>query len=105
MLAGTVEVVVAGEAGLLAGLDEGVRKRIDVAQVRHRQRTIAAVQRVGAAVVALAEAEVRPHRVQVPAVGAARCTAGVVEGYAAPLPHKTKRRREGKECDRTVRYR
>src|SRR3546814_5860414 len=70
MLAGTVEVVVAGEAGLLAGLDEGVRKRIDVAQVRHRQRTIAAVQRVGAAVVALAAAEVRQHRVPVPAVGA-----------------------------------
>src|SRR3546814_7127718 len=77
MLAGTVEVVVAGEAGLLAGLDEGVRKRIDVAQVRHRQRTIAAVQRVGAAVVALAAAEVRQHRVPVPAVGAARCPAGV----------------------------
>src|SRR5690606_10291096 len=93
LLARTVEVVVAGEARLHACLDERVRKRIDVTQVGYRQRTVATVQRVAAARVAFAAAEVRQHRGPVPARRALRGPTVVVGGHAAHVAHGVERTR------------
>jgi len=82
-----VEVVVARQACLLGGFDEDLRKLIDIAQVRDRQRAVAGVQRIAAARVAFRTPEVGQHVRPVPVVGALRRPAVVVLGHTADVAH------------------
>src|SRR3546814_19619453 len=77
---GPVESVVARQAGLLAGFDEDPRQRVDVAQVRDRERAVASVQVAGAAGIAFGAHETGQHAGPVPAVGALRGPVVVVAG-------------------------
>src|SRR3546814_4056843 len=88
-----VEIVVARQAGLLAGFDEDPRQRVDVAQVRDRERAVASVQVAGAAGIAFGAHETGQHAGPVPAVGALRGPVVVVAGDAADVAHRVDRTR------------
>src|SRR3546814_247392 len=92
-LRGPVEIVVARQAGLLAGFDEDPRQRVDVAQVRDRERAVASVQVAGAAGIAFGAHETGQHAGPVPAVGALRGPVVVVAGDAADVAHRVDRTR------------
>src|SRR3546814_15943242 len=82
-LRGPVEIVVARQAGLLAGVDEAPRQRVDVAKVRDRERAVASVQVAGAAGIAFGAHETWEH--------------------AGPVPASSEGRRSREEGDRTGR--
>src|SRR3546814_2606290 len=86
-LRGPVEIVVARQAGLLAAFDEDTRQRVDVAQVRGRERAVPSVQVAGGAGIAFGAHETGQHTGTVPAVGALRGPFVVVAGDAAEVAH------------------
>ena len=80
-----VEIVVAAMTGFDGGVDEGLGERMLVAHVRDAERSVAAVEFVGAAFVALGLAEVGQHILEAPA-GIAELTPVVeVAGLAADI--------------------
>src|SRR3546814_17067391 len=85
-----LEIVVARQAVLLAGFDEDPRQRVDVAQVRDRERAVASVQVAGAAGIAFGAHETGQHAGPVPAVGALRGPVVVVAGDAADVAHRVR---------------
>ena len=70
-----------------AGLDEGVRERVGVAQVHHVQRPAGAVKGVGAALVVLCRLEHGQHVGPAPAGVALGGPGVVVLGHAARIDH------------------
>src|SRR3546814_5876176 len=88
-----LEIVVARQAVLLAGFDEDPRQRVDVAQVRDRERAVASVQVAGAAGIAFGAHETGQHAGPVPAVGALRGPVVAVAGDAADVAHRVDRTR------------
>ncbi len=88
-----VEVVVDGKACLATGVDERLQGLVGAAQVRHVERTLAAVVLVGDSLVVLGTAEVRQYFV----VGPTRVAFGrpmvVVGPVAADVDHRVDRAR------------
>src|SRR5262249_56695935 len=77
-----VDVWVAGEAGRLRRLEEGLARRVRLAYVGDRERPAGAVQRVLAALLVLGAAEVGQHVLEAPA-GVAELAPAVVVGVLA----------------------
>ena len=91
VLARTVEVIIEGQPGLMAGFDEHPRQRVDVAQVADRQRAIAAMPGIAATAIAFGAFEVGQHIVPVPAIGTACGPAVVVARHATDVAHRIDR--------------
>ena len=93
LLHGAVEVPVVGVAGLHPGLDEGLGKRVRIAQVHHVQRSARAVPGIGTALVVLRALEERQHLVPAPADVALGGPGVVVARHAAHVDHGVHRAR------------
>src|SRR3546814_20512777 len=87
-LRGPVEIVVARQAGLLAGFDEAPRQRVDVAPVRNRERAVASVQVAGAAGLSFGPHENGPPPGPVPTVRPPRRPVGLVPLDAPTRTHR-----------------
>src|SRR3546814_13331419 len=85
-LRGPVEIVVARQAGLLAGFDEDPRQRVDVAQVRDREPAVATVPVAGAAGIAFGAPATGQHTGPVPPLGALRGPRAVPAAAPAAAP-------------------
>ncbi len=88
-----VEVVVQRIAGRVRGLDESFGERIAKAQIRHRERAVRAMPRIGAARVAFRTTEIRQHVLPAPARRAELRPFVVVARVAARVDHRVDRAR------------
>ena len=98
LLGGAVEVVVARDADLLAGVDERLDDRVHRPALAHAQRPADAVVAVRAALVVLGAPEVRQDVLVGPAVVAQRRPLVVVGRVAADVDHRVERARAAEDA-------